>query len=92
MCSLLCVLRGVSLVAVFSCPSSHKQADGLDAQVDKEVDSVIAELTAGLLEGAADAPTAVPEPAAPEAAAAEEAKGKEDHEGLRAMKARLESL
>lgn len=63
--------------------------------MDKEVESVIAELTAGLLEGAVDAPTAVPEAAAqPEAAAASaaEVKEEEESEGLQAMKARLESL
>ncbi|CAM9394599.1 unnamed protein product [Ascophyllum nodosum] len=61
-------------------------AEGLDAQVDQEVDKVVAELTAGLLEGAVDAPTAVPEP---EAAPAEEEKGGET---LQEMKARLETL
>lgn len=54
-----------------------------------EVDKVITELTEGLLEGAEDAPTAVPEPAQAEAAPAEEEK---DSEGLREMAARLESL
>ncbi|CAN0221532.1 unnamed protein product, partial [Ectocarpus sp. 13 AM-2016] len=36
-------------------------AEGLDAQADAEVDKVIAEITEGVLEGAVDAPTAVPE-------------------------------
>lgn len=66
------------------------QAEGLDAQADTEVDKVIAELTDGLLEGAADAPTAVPEAAAAEAAAAPV--DLEEDEKTNAMKARLESL
>lgn len=70
------------------------QADGLESEADKQVDAVIAELTAGLLEGAVDAPSAVPEVEAPEAAAMPEGEAKETEygEGLRAMKARLESL
>ncbi|CAM9509491.1 unnamed protein product [Scytosiphon promiscuus] len=66
---------------------SLTDAEGLDDQADMEVDKVIAELTDGLLEGAADAPTAVPEAA--EAAAAPAAANEEK---TNAMKARLESL
>lgn len=64
------------------------QAEGLDAQADTEVDKVIAELTDGLLEGAVDAPTAVPEAAEAAAAPADP----EEEEKTNAMKARLESL
>ncbi|CAM9260748.1 unnamed protein product [Ectocarpus fasciculatus] len=63
-------------------------AEGLDAQADAEVDKVIAEITEGVLEGAVDAPTAVPEPAAVAAPAA----AAEEEEKANAMKARLESL
>lgn len=64
------------------------QAEGLDAEADAEVDKVIAEITEGVLEGAVDAPTAVPEPAAVAAPAA----AAEEEEKANAMKARLESL
>ena len=61
--------------------------------MDKEVDAVIAELTEGRLEGAIDAPTAVPEPVEqPEVPAVEAEEEKAEQEGLQAMQARLESL
>lgn len=72
-------------------PITPLQAEGLDAQADMEVDKVISELTEGLLEGAADAPTAVPE-AAEAAAAPAAAADPEEEEKTNAMKARLESL
>lgn len=64
------------------------QAEGLESEVEKEVDGVIAELTAGLLEGAVDAPENVPEPEAQQV----EVEEKEEPEAIRAMQARLESL
>ncbi len=51
------------------------------------MDKVISELTEGMLEGAVDAPTAVPE-----AAAAAPAVAEADEAQTNAMKARVESL
>ncbi|CAM9310608.1 unnamed protein product [Choristocarpus tenellus] len=60
--------------------------EGVEEEASREVDAVIAELTAGVLEGAGAAPTAVPE--------VEEVKHEEEvvDEGLSEMKSRLESL
>jgi hypothetical protein len=78
------------------------QSEGTEEEADAEIDKVVAEITAGMLSGAVDAPTAKPQQQqqqeAAAAAAAAEQQGEqaeepeEDRREMHAMKARLESL
>jgi hypothetical protein len=78
----------------------HTQSEGTEEEADAEIDKVVAEITAGMLSGAVDAPTAKPQQQQQQeaAAAAAEQQGEQaeepeaDHREMHAMKARLESL
>jgi division protein CdvB (Snf7/Vps24/ESCRT-III family) len=67
--------------------------EGIETEADKEVDKIVAELTAGILAPAANAPESkIKRAAAAAAAEPEPAEAAEDSEELKAMQARLMSL
>eukprot|EP00953_Heterococcus_sp_UTEX-ZZ885_P005089 3213-Heterococcus_DN1.PRE.3 len=87
------------LCTVYDCACTA-QSEGTEEEADAEIDKVVAEITAGMLSGAVDTPTAKPQQQQQQeaAAAAAEQQGEQaeepeaDHREMHAMKARLESL